>query len=51
MDEDTIKRHAKVSEVAWDEAAEVHKEYRYSQLLDGFKRPSFVGMRRERYAI
>ena len=51
MDEDTIKRYAKVSEVAWDEAAEVHKEYRYQQLLDGFKRPGFVGMPRERYDI
>jgi len=49
MDEETTKKYAKVSEVAWDEAAEVHKEYRYQQLLDGFKRPGFVGMPRQRY--
>ena len=34
----------KNAEQAWDEAADIHREYRYQQLLKGFSQPGFVSM-------
>lgn len=37
-------RFIETAETAWDEAAVIHKQYRYNELLEGFKRPGFVSM-------
>ncbi len=38
------RRFVETAETAWDEAAVIHKQYRYNELLEGFKRPGFVSM-------
>jgi len=45
MSEQIHNHHfVETAEMAWDEAAVIHKQYRYNELLKGFKHSGFVSM-------
>ena len=44
MEEIHIGQYAELGKIAWDEAADVHKKYRYEKLLKAFSQPGFVSM-------